>query len=346
MKYNVAWINLNRSCNLRCQWCYCKDTNFQQKFDMKLDTAFKIIDICSDLKIKKIILIGGEPTVYPYIKEVIKYAKQKFENIVLVSNGLAFKNVNVLKEYISLGISQFGISLKAYNKKLYEQLTRVDAFDDFIEAIDNLVNENARFSISNVLDSSNYEQLLNCLSLLKEHGAKNFGFSFCYNFNCDGISNKDYLKNNNPFKLASSFFEYYPKIKNELDGCNFSLMQSLPECAWNEESIKNMVADGKIKSICQVLSGGGILFDTNGDLIPCNAMYKLVYGKFGVDFCDSYSLLHFLESDKVNKLFEKLRALPDKECLSCNKVKHCGGGCVLNWTNYDFKRFKELQYDK
>ena len=40
-KYRVGWLTLNRVCNLRCPWCYAKDTQYNLQNNMDFETAKK-----------------------------------------------------------------------------------------------------------------------------------------------------------------------------------------------------------------------------------------------------------------------------------------------------------------
>ncbi|HBN00935.1 MAG TPA: hypothetical protein DD384_06980, partial [Firmicutes bacterium] len=83
----------------------------------------------------------------------------------------------------------------------------------------------------------------------------------------------------------------------------------------------------------------GLIFDSEGYHIPCNAMYALKLGKFGEDFRDPTSFRKYLNTEGVQKTYQKLCGVPDEGCLSCDKLIHCGGGCVCQYTNYKLKDY-------
>ena len=84
---------------------------------MELKTAFEIIDICSDLNIRHITLIGGEPTLYPYLFDVIRYSSDKNIKCGFVSNGLKYSDNSFLQKLISHGIKNFSISFREDDTK-------------------------------------------------------------------------------------------------------------------------------------------------------------------------------------------------------------------------------------
>ena len=338
MNIITCWLTLNRQCNLRCRWCYASDTGFNSEDNMNLNVAKRIIELCSSCGIRSIILIGGEPTLYKDIFDIIDYCKEKEIKTTLVTNGVLLSDKELVRQYIEHGLTSFSISLKAPNEKAYKSLTGVACMYKVLKAIENITNLNARLGVSMVITEDNIASLSEGLALAKKAGAKNFGFSFCYNFNTKNNPSKS-----NPYLLAKLFSQNYESLCSVLEGCNWSLEQGLPFCVWDDEAVEKINNDNHLRSICQLLAGTGLLFDTDASVIPCNAMYELKYGKFGVDFHDQKTLEEFLKKEEIKKFFSKLRRIPDEKCLTCNKAKNCGGGCVTNWTNYNFKDLEKMK---
>lgn len=101
-------ILLTDKCNFKCP--YCKGVRAECKGPLSLSEVKKTID-CG-LPIKNIRFTGGEPTLYPYIKEVVFYAKEKgVERIALSTNGS--NKLSLYEELIELGVNDLSISLDA-----------------------------------------------------------------------------------------------------------------------------------------------------------------------------------------------------------------------------------------
>ncbi len=336
-----CWLTTNRACNMRCAWCYAKDTGFGVGDEMPLEMAKQIVDLCAEGGVKGIILIGGESTVYTHILEVIRYCKEKQIRSTLVTNGLVLSDRARLQEYIDAGLDRVSLSLKAHDREAYHALTGVDGFDRALQAIENLVEAKLRFSVSTVLTGDNMPDFIDGLRAAKAHGAYSFGLSFCYNV-CMNDDQTTHLEKNNPYRLARAFEDCYPALKEALDGTYFSLEQALPQCVWNEAFIEQLQRDRHVHSICQLMAGTGLLFDTEGYLIPCNALHTMRYGQLGVDFHDFSSLMAHRATPEVDHMFRLLRGAPDESCVTCVHASTCGGGCVTNWTNYSFDELKAM----
>ena len=65
-------------------------------------------------------------------------------------------------------------------------------------------------------------------------------------------------------------------------------------------------------------------------------MHNLKLGRLGDDFFDAEGLLQFVKQKDILDIYNTLCGLPSKECLSCDLIKNCGGGCVCQWTNFTY----------
>jgi hypothetical protein len=82
-----ATIETNRTCNLGCRTCYNLDKQSVKSLTQVKDEI--------DLALKKralqtITILGGEPTLYPGLEEVIAYIKSRGLFCQMLSNGLVF----------------------------------------------------------------------------------------------------------------------------------------------------------------------------------------------------------------------------------------------------------------
>lgn len=333
--FSNCWLTVNRACNLRCSWCYAKDTNYSTKDNMDIDLAKKIINICDELDIKHITVIGGEPTIYPHLFEVIQYIKDKNINCGIVTNGLAFEKEEFVDKLLNLGIKNFSISLKGENKETFKEITGFDKWDSVINGIKLLIRKKCSVSISMVLTEDNIDTFISGVKECYELGVSHFRFSFCYEFNANNETT-NFSNPTKPKKLIKKFMENYPELHKACNG-HFNLFQSYPLCLWDDSFIKLLIKRNQVSSICQLLNTSGLLFDSNGYLIPCNAMYDIKLGKLGVDFNDSNDLLNYLKTKDIKNVYKVLTGVPSQKCIECPKLQYCGGGCVCQWTNYKFE---------
>lgn len=328
-----AWITLNRQCNLRCQWCYAESTNYKNTDEMSIELADKIINFLSEFQPNSVSLIGGEPTCYPYLTEVIGKIHSLGMASVLITNGVELSDKRYLDEVISAGLSGINLSLKGWSSKSYFQNTGVYAYEKVAKAIENIAKSPIDNMISFVINPDNVDFYLDAIANACKQGAQYFYLSFEHDFSIlDGnntLPNLDKI-----FYMIDRFMESYDKL-NLITNEEFRIHLSYPLCIWDQTFIKKMLMKGQILTSCQLLDRSGLVFDTNGFLIPCNSMYQTPIGKFGEDFINKTDFELFCKTDRVRKIYKNLTSLPSFRCDTCTEQACCGGGCIGNWFYYN-----------
>lgn len=327
------WLTVNRACNIRCSWCYARETNYISKDQMSIEDLDKVLSFIIDSNDKDIIILGGEPTVYPHLEYLLTKCKQNNLRTTLVTNGLKLKNKDYLSHLYEVGLDEVDISIKASSNEEYKKDTGVAAFDDVMSAIRNLKQLKKSFTCSMVITKDTVKSFVRGAEYAFKNGCTSLNMSFVYDFNTSLKKDQNYLENNNPFSLINAFCLEFHKLNNITKG-RFTIENGYPLCVYSEEQLK-LLKNNMISS-CQLLENNGILFDTDLSIIPCNLMYKIKVGKLGVDFNTYEEFIKFKKSEKYLKPFNMLRSLPSNECLNCKDLKYCGGGCTCLWTNTSF----------
>lgn len=100
-------IILGARCNFNCP--YCRHVGGK---DLAIESAKNTIDVASEKGLFAIRFSGGEPTIYPYLNDLVLYAKSKgAKKIAISSNGSA--SLDLYKQLIESGVNDFSISLDA-----------------------------------------------------------------------------------------------------------------------------------------------------------------------------------------------------------------------------------------
>lgn len=103
-------------CNFKCPYCRGLKPEIygSRKHKMlSLDEVKQNIDYwCENEPLENIRFSGGEPTLHPDIKEIVKYSKEKgIKRIAISTNGS--NKLELYKELINLGVNDYSISLDA-----------------------------------------------------------------------------------------------------------------------------------------------------------------------------------------------------------------------------------------
>lgn len=135
---DTVWLELRKSCNLRCCHCYM-DSNIQRENGLDLLSFEEWISIIDQLKVygpKKIILIGGEPLIFKELIKLIYYIGKNIEgcHIVLYSNLTLIegKLIQCLKENKVKVIT----SLYSNEAKVHDRITgQIGSHEKTVSAI-------------------------------------------------------------------------------------------------------------------------------------------------------------------------------------------------------------------
>jgi MoaA/NifB/PqqE/SkfB family radical SAM enzyme len=150
-----AWIDSGRLCNALCSFCYYKHTAHQgykslQENCRKVD--FDCIRGCNYEDIS-----GGEPTILPYIVDLINYIHSKNIKCCVITNGLA--NEDITKKLLDANTDDFLISMHGLESVHDTTVNVQDAFrkqDRFISQ----VQEKMSFRFNCVISKSNQNSLV------------------------------------------------------------------------------------------------------------------------------------------------------------------------------------------
>lgn len=220
--YNLLNIKLLNGCNGKCEFCIAAGTPFKKSTD-----AQKFIDTANSMtKFSNVDVLGGEPTLYPDLVEVLKGIRPYKKRIGIISNG---SNLKIIKECIpyldtvTLSIHSFDYSKNSTGIVINEQeLKDLNKNKEKTEIIAAVVVTNK--TVSNLKEIKSYAKK-----------AKKLGFSaiklmelVTSNENMDFIDLQDLLVNfgihQKNATLKGCFFELpelskYLKIKTYIKLC-------------------------------------------------------------------------------------------------------------------------------
>ncbi len=145
-------IELTTYCPMKCIHCY--NTEFIKRRHMPLDSVKRIIDEAFDMSVLKLTFTGGEILTYPYLLEVLTYARSK-GFCVNVLTTLYSSNFKTIEKMASIS-HQIGVSLYGHTPTVHESITKIKgSFDIIKENITRVLTINSNVSINVTLMKSN-----------------------------------------------------------------------------------------------------------------------------------------------------------------------------------------------
>lgn len=120
------WLELTQKCNLQCVHCYAESSpNIQLYNNMTVWDWKKVTLEGYNAGCRKIQFIGGDPTIYPHLSELIEYSSALgYEFIELFTNGIHF--TNKIKNTILTNRVSLAFSLYSSEPKIHDAITKFD----------------------------------------------------------------------------------------------------------------------------------------------------------------------------------------------------------------------------
>jgi len=105
---------------MKCKYCFANFSHIQKS--LSKEDWFEIICRLADFGVKKVNFVGGEPTLCPFLGELIVYSKSLGLITGIVSNGTGI-NQEFLTQY-KASIDWIGLSLDSGNERIQQMLGR------------------------------------------------------------------------------------------------------------------------------------------------------------------------------------------------------------------------------
>lgn len=308
------------SCNAACSFCEQRMDHYKKstvKDNLTLDQWRKIINESIQLGAKQINISGGEPTLYPYLFDLIEYCKSKGVEVHLKSNGYLIDK-KFADRLLNLNLDSCTISIYSHKSSAHDKLKRLKgSHKAAVNAIRYLTDNGVTTNIQVILNPDliiNFDKYLkwvsnfkiNVLFLSYLEGGQSLKHptakEISYFFNVIKPKCKNYL----------SLFQGDGKILNEnlseLDGLFYSKDIPLQKIAAGIYNLKKFKHCGRNSSMAMILG--------NGEIHPCNAVeyfHKPIVG-------DLYkqSLIQAWSSDK----WKKVRLFGLNYCHLCPMNRH------------------------
>ena len=170
---NDISIELTYRCNYRCAWCYCGKNKASE---LSVDDWLKILQVCYDGGARRLMLTGGEPSLYQGWRKIMNGASDiGYTSISLFTNGslLSEQDLSFLK---SLN-AYWAVSLS--ERSQYELLTGATVpYSGVLEKIRRSVELGVPVAVSSVLTTSNSDEMEALVADCHEAGAYHVQLGF------------------------------------------------------------------------------------------------------------------------------------------------------------------------
>ncbi len=165
-------IEFSHTCNFNCVYCYApKNSHFNR--ELTREEIRDVIIQAKDLGARKIIILGGEPMLYPNIMEMIRFIKEQEMEIELFTNGtnITLPAARALFEY---GVV-VALKMNTFDENLQDMLSnKKGAYRQIQQAFKNLklagYPSGQPMGISTIICRQNIDELVKMWEWLRDQG--------------------------------------------------------------------------------------------------------------------------------------------------------------------------------
>lgn len=214
------------ACNHDCWYCCYRVDNLQlgESMDVKDQISLqKMNEIISDLSQMGVEAItfsgGGEPLIYPHIKQALKQISKCGIKIGLLTNGsrLCGETAKVVAE----NCTWVRVSMDSWDTLSHEDSRRVKG-EDYEKIIQNLknfssFNSSCDLGVSFIISNKNYREIYNFCDQMKSCGVKHIKLSAC-------VVSNNVAENNDYHQKIISIVEKEISDAKKLENDNFKLI--------------------------------------------------------------------------------------------------------------------------
>lgn len=305
--YNIApllmQVELTEACNLRCRFCY---NSQKPRYSKRI---FEILDRLEKQGVMQINLTGGEPLAHPQFFDILKYACDRFPNVVILSNG-SLMDQKTLEKIHENNVTSVNISIHG-DKRTHDTLTQIPgSYDASINALKYFIKEKKILVASNfVLNAGNLHILKGTIEYFHSIGLE---YMTVTRFIPVGIGDSARDLIIEPSQLINAFQIVYD-FNNSGKFPHIEFAEATPFCALPEH----------LRCLANCCSYGYDRFyvDVTGEVLVCG----LSRIKLGGNILNN-TLSEIKNSSNVYRKFIENQHISNT-CITCETFLQCHGGC-------------------
>jgi len=288
-------VRITRDCTMRCKYC---NINSIKRDNLSFEEWKKAFTIIKNFGVKDVVLLGGEPTKYEYIVELVNFLVNTLDfNVSITTN--AFKNYDIVKELLAVGLTRLSFSVDNLDSAKSISILKNKCG---LEMIDKLISENISFKNLTNYIVLNKQNIDNVCQLIEYMNSKNVS-SYIIPFHSGNEGSFEHRKNDDIYAFKQEDYEKYCVVIDKIIDMKKQgyLINNSIECLENTKShILNL--DWK----CDGLSE--LRIDSDGKMLCCCDNVGNVNNNFTI---------FDLESDQKLEEFFKMRNDDAGKCCGC-----------------------------
>lgn len=310
---DIIVLELTHNCPLVCKHCYL-DAGRGETLDRELIT--RINQEIVDLGVDSVQLTGGEPLVYPYIKEVIDFFNENHVKLLISTSGVV-SNPEILDAMST--IKECGgrvqVSIDGSEKTHNLMRGKDDCYSSSVSFIKELVDRGVNVDACTCVTNDSLDELDDICRQAKEWGCHAHRISFVSERGraiINGFHTSSKLRESMK-KKREELKEHYGSNDFNVTGIENDLIEVRPEninCGLGSRTLK-IAPDGRVHPCPMMNWPIGNLYDNKLlDIIKQNSKRFATILPPGKELCGSCSMLPHC-NDCVAEALLYCRTMPD-----------------------------------
>lgn len=159
------------SCNYQCPYCYATINEVPDK-ELTYQEITNVVKQARELGAERVIILGGEPLIYPEIFELIDYISSLGMLVELFSNG-SLLTIDIARSLFKSNV-RLVLKLNSFNEEVQSMLTgEADGLKKAMQALENAMaagyaNGNELLAVSTIICRSNLNEVENLWKYLRD----------------------------------------------------------------------------------------------------------------------------------------------------------------------------------
>ncbi len=158
---------LTTKCNYKCKYCFAEGEKDKKYRTLDLEKLKRVISISKEFGITNIKLTGGEPLMYPYLEDLLKYVREIGISYIDLTTNISLlnsENINLLNKY---NVNALTLSLNTLDSNKFIFLSNYKDYSTVYNNLDNVIkNFNGKTRVNCIVfdelyDENDYDNIIN-----------------------------------------------------------------------------------------------------------------------------------------------------------------------------------------
>ncbi len=312
-------LALTYRCNNLCSHCYVPPERRNWDATKELGTSKwkQVLDALLGVAVPHVTFTGGEPTLRDDLVELVQYAEEIGIIAGLVTNGRHLTK-DLVDDLVKAGIDYVQITLESHLPEIHDQMVGVQgAWKETVAGLKRFIATDIYTITNTTLTQLNRPTITDTVAFLAKLGQKPFAMNgLIYSGSGRDVADKQAIP-------EEELDEIITDILAEASEHDMRLIWYSPTMYCHFDPTEYGLGPRRCSAAYSSLA-----IEPNAAVLPCQSYFE----PLGNILKDSWDTIWNHPTAKALRGHMKLA----EECLSCELLKACGGGCPL------FTEYKEV----